>query len=99
MKQFIGTVDKNKIDELMALSRQMCALMDLKSTLLDLAHGDSMIDQSPIKPEDVEKEIADLVDKKGKKLEEIRTQGGWSTEEMSRIQLMENAKVYMDKEL
>ncbi len=96
MKQFIGTVDKNKIDELMAISRQMCALMDLKSTLSDLARGDGFTAQPPIKPGDVEKEIADLADKKGKKLEEIRIQGGWSTGEMSRIHLMENARVYKE---
>jgi hypothetical protein len=98
MKQFIAAVNKNKIDELMAFTRHLCALRDLKSTLSDTENGNGMIYRSQIKMEDLEKEISHLAGEKEKKLEEIRSQQGWSREEMSRMHLMENAKVYMDRE-
>ena len=98
MKQFIAAVNKNKIDELMAFTRHLCALRDLKSTLADRENGNGTIYRSQIKLEDLEKEISHLEGEKEKKLEEIRIQQGWSREEISRMHLMENTKVYMDRE-
>lgn len=97
MRQYIGTVEKTDIDQLMKISRRLKALIDLKSTLTDAAVDRALIDFSSIRPEDVDREILELTEKKSGKLEEIRIKNGWSEEEMANIHLMENTKVYMDR--
>lgn len=96
MKQYLGTIEKTEIDELMKISRRLKALKDLKSTLTDSAVDRSVIELSSIGLEDVGREISELTEKKSGKIEGIRINHGWSEEEMSRIHLMENTKVYMD---
>ena len=99
MKKYIDTIEKNKVDELMEISKKLDALTDLKCTLLDLQdRHQPEIDVSEINPKMIDKEIAELSRKKEKKYEEIRLTKGWSKEFMSKVRILDNYKVYLETE-
>ena len=54
------------------------------------------MEKSQINPGDIDNEMNELIEKKETAIEEIRIQYGWPKQDMARIQLMENYKVYMD---
>lgn len=96
MKQYFSSIGKNEIDKLMVVSRRLKALKDLEATLTDETVDRSLVELSSIKLEDIRREIAKLEEKESRILEEIRINHGWSEEEMARIHLMANTKVYIE---
>lgn len=97
MKKYIGMIDKNLVKELMDILKRMEALVDLKSTILDLRSANPQeIDISGIDLEEIEKKIAGLLQQRLAKYEEIRIKQGWTEEFIDSVRILENSKVYVE---